>query len=50
MPAEISRIGGFLYAFFSNWIVLLGGTVMIVIGVVERLWRKEVHWTQMKFS
>jgi hypothetical protein len=44
MSEELARVFQFLHAVFINWIVLLGGAVMIVLGVFERLWRKEVHW------
>jgi hypothetical protein len=41
---EPERIWAFTWSVFSNWLVLLGGAVMIVLGVIERLRTKEVHW------
>src|SRR5438094_5903589 len=44
MGAECTRIIEFFSVVFSNWILLLGGAVMIALGVLERIFRKEVHW------
>lgn len=40
---ELSRIAEFLWAVLTNWLVLVAGAIMAVLGVLERLRGRKVH-------
>lgn len=44
MWTEVARLAEFLVGIFTTWVVLVGGPILTLIGIGERIIRKEVSW------